>query len=136
MEIHCYIHILVYNPLHHSPSSPLPLPRTISTGFILLFSHMNTKYIYHIHSHSLFLYAYPLRLVPPEKTYFSLLPFIFLKCILIVQGGIHLGTSGLFRLCFTQINPPLLTTSLSPCSPNIQQLTVHYVIFIYNSLVS
>jgi hypothetical protein len=47
------------------PSSSLslfplsPLLRTISTGFILLFSYMDTKYIHNIHPHFPFPCAHP-----------------------------------------------------------------------------
>jgi hypothetical protein len=51
---------------------------------------------------------------PPEKIYFSLLPFIFLKACVDSTRGIRLGTSALYILCFNQVNPPLLTHSLSP----------------------
>jgi hypothetical protein len=68
---------------------------------------------------------------PLEKTYFSLLPFIFLNWVYIDSPrGVHLGTSDLYISFFNQINslPLLRTHSLSPCSPNIQQLTVQYII--------
>jgi hypothetical protein len=59
---------------------PLPLLRTISTGFILLFSYVNIKYAHHIHPHLPFAYAHSLPLVPTlEKTYFILPSFIFLS---------------------------------------------------------
>jgi hypothetical protein len=41
--------------------------------------------------------------------------------------GFPLVTSGPYRSYLT-ILPPLLTLSLSPCSPNIQQLMVCYII--------
>jgi hypothetical protein len=51
-------------PLHHIPFCPLsPILRTISTGFILLFSYMDTKYI-HIYTLSPFPCAHP----PPTGT--------------------------------------------------------------------
>jgi hypothetical protein len=42
-----------------------------------------------------------------------------------------LGTSSLYVLCSNQIppaSPPLLPHSQSPCSPNIQQLTVQHIV--------
>jgi hypothetical protein len=44
------------------------------------------------------------------------------------RGYCH-GTSGLYISCFNQINPlpQLFTNSLSPCCPNIQQLTVQCI---------
>jgi hypothetical protein len=54
---------------------------------------MDTKYIHHIYPHSPFPYAHPSHWYSPlEKTYFTLLSFIFKKCILMVQ---YFGTSGL-----------------------------------------
>jgi hypothetical protein len=43
------IYLSLIYPLYYFPSSPSPLLRIISTGFILLFSCMNTKYIHYIH---------------------------------------------------------------------------------------
>jgi hypothetical protein len=63
----------------------------------------------------------------PEKTYFSLLPFIILmEYILIVQGGFALVLQVCIYHVFIKLTPsPLLFThSLSPCSPNFQQFTV------------
>jgi hypothetical protein len=91
---------------------------------------MDTKYIHHIHPLSPFPCAHPTSHWYPrqEKTYFSFLLFICFKYMLIVQGDFCLGTSGLYVLCFNQmLNPLLLTHSLLPCSPNIQQLTLHSI---------
>jgi hypothetical protein len=58
-----------------------------------------------------------------EKIYFSLLPFIFCNYMYIDSPrGFCLGTSG--------------THSLSPFSPNIQQLTVQCIISINRCIVS
>jgi hypothetical protein len=47
-------------PFNHSPSSSLsPFLRTISTGLILPFSCMDTKYIHHIHPYSPFPCVHP-----------------------------------------------------------------------------
>jgi hypothetical protein len=74
-------------PLHHSPSFHSPTLRTISTGFILLFLHMNTKYIHHIHPHSSFPCAHPSPTsTHPRKDLFYLPVHHFLKCVLLVQG--------------------------------------------------
>jgi hypothetical protein len=64
---------------------------------------------------------------PPEKTCFFLLPF-FLKCILIVQRGISLILQACVYHALIKLPlPPLLTHSLSPCSPNIHQLMVQCI---------
>jgi hypothetical protein len=79
---------------------PSHLLRTLSTGFILSFWYMNTKYIHHIHPHSSTPYAFcPSVGTSPGKD----LPFIFLECILIIQVDFTL----VFQAsCFNQINPP------------------------------
>jgi hypothetical protein len=70
---------------------PLVLLRTISTGFILLCSYMDTNYIHYIHPHSSFLYAHHSPSdTHPRKDLFSLLILHIFKCILIVQGGFAL----------------------------------------------
>jgi hypothetical protein len=73
---------------------------------------MNTKYIHHIHPHSLFPHTYLLHWYPLLK---------LLSC------KFRLGTSGLYISCFYQINPPLVALCLLPFSHNIQQLTVQYI---------
>jgi hypothetical protein len=52
------------------------------------------------------------------------------KWILIVQGGFDLVLQVCIYPAFFTLtpSPPLLTNSLSPCIPNIQQLTVQYII--------
>jgi hypothetical protein len=66
-----------------------------------------------------------------KKTYFSPTLHFLTKCILIVQGGFAL----VLQVCmyhalikFTSSTLLLLTHFLSPCSPNIQQLTVKCII--------
>jgi hypothetical protein len=112
------------------PSCSLfPLLRIISTGFILPFSYMDKKYIHYIHPHSLFPRGYSFPLVPP------LLPFIlFIKNILIVQGGFTLVLQvGIYCALIKSTPPPLLTHSLSACSPNIQRFTIK-CIMLYSHL--
>jgi hypothetical protein len=98
---------------------------------------------------SIFIYGYkiqppypslsPVSLFPPfyglptlEKIYFFLLPFILkIRCILIVQGCFTLVLQRSVDIMFLSNYPPsplLLTLSLSPCSPHIQQLTVQCII--------
>jgi hypothetical protein len=75
----------------------------------------------------------PPRYLLLKKTYFILLPFIFLVYI-DGPNGFHLGTSGLYISCFNQINsqPPLLALSLSACLLcSTLYSTVHYIIFRY-----
>jgi hypothetical protein len=89
---------------------------------------MDIKYIYHIHPHSPFPCAHHLPLVstPGKDICFPLL-FTFLKCILIVQGGFAVILQACIYHALIKLAPPLLTLSLSPCSPNVQQLTVQYI---------
>jgi hypothetical protein len=77
--------------------------RTISTGFIFLFSYMNTNYIHYIHPHSPFASAYPFSL---KKICFSLLPFIFFKCLLIVQGCFTLVLQACIYCALIKLLPP------------------------------
>jgi hypothetical protein len=71
------IRIILSIILLHLP----PLLRTISTGFVVLFSYMNTKYIHHIHPPPPCPSPPPLPLVPGPI--FTFLSFNF-KCILTV----------------------------------------------------
>jgi hypothetical protein len=92
---------------------------------------MDTKYI-----HPQYTPSFPLSSFPPlshwyptpEKIYFSLLPFIFLiKYILIVQGNFTL----VLQVCiYGALNslPSIIYSFLSPFFPNIQQLTIQYII--------
>jgi hypothetical protein len=74
--IHCDIYIYAYILAGFTPPSlsqflPPPILRRISTGFIFLFSYMDTKHMLHIHPHSLFPSANPVPLVPtPEDLFF------------------------------------------------------------------
>jgi hypothetical protein len=108
---------------------PSSLLRTISTGFILLCSYMDTKYIHHVYPHAPFPCVHP----PPTDTHpwkrfiFPSCPSYFkIKYILIVQGGFALVLLVCMYCTFTKLTPSLLflTYSLSPYSLNIQQLTV------------
>jgi hypothetical protein len=59
------------------PFSPFSLLRTISTGFLVLFSYRNTKYFHLIH---LFLMPAPFHWwSPPDRTCFLFLSFVYLK---------------------------------------------------------
>jgi hypothetical protein len=87
---------------------------------------MNTKYIHHTYLiHPLCMSTPSYYYQPLEKTYFTLLPFIFLS-VYWWSKGVSPCTSSLNISCFNQINP--ITYSLSPCSSNIQQLIVQYII--------
>jgi hypothetical protein len=69
-----------------------------------------------------FLMSIPLPLVPiPTKDLFFPPSLQFLiKFILIVQGGFALVHPVWIYCAFIKLTLPLLTYSLSPCSPNIQ----------------
>jgi hypothetical protein len=73
--------------------------------------------------------SFPLSLYPPtshwKRPIFS---SFFFKVYIYSPREFCFGTSGLYISCFNQINPPLVTDSLSPCSPNIQQLTLQCII--------
>jgi hypothetical protein len=92
-----------------------PLLEQFQQVFILLFSYMDTKYIHHIHPHSSFPCAHP----PPSSTHpwkrpiFSLLPFIFLKCVLIVQGSFTLVLQTCIYHALIKLTPPSVTYSFS-----------------------
>jgi hypothetical protein len=72
---------------------PLPLLKTISIGFILLFSYMDTKNIHHIHPHSLLPVPTPSIGTHLQKRFIfpSCPSFFLMKCILIVQGDFALA---------------------------------------------
>jgi hypothetical protein len=75
----------------------------------------------------------PLPLVPtPGEDLFFLfaLHFLKIKCILIVQGDFSLVLPVCTYHAFSKLIPfsPLLTHSLSPCSPNIHQFAVQCII--------
>jgi hypothetical protein len=110
--------------LLHPPS---PFLRTISTGFIVLFSYMNIKHI----DHNCLPWSTPFTLPPPvlptsgqDLFYLPALHFFF-KCILIVQESFAL----VFQTCIhCTLIRLFLTLSLLPCSLIIQQLSVHFSI--------
>jgi hypothetical protein len=103
-----------------------PILRTILIDLILQFSYINTKCIHHIHCHSPFPYTHS----PPTGTHpwkrKSNCPSFFKVYIDSLRESC-LGTSGLYIRGFNQITHLLFTLSLSPCSTNIQELTVQYV---------
>jgi hypothetical protein len=137
--IFTYVLTIYFNyiyPLHHSLSF-FPLLRTISTGFIVLFSYVNTKSIHHIHSLYPFLMplSFPLLLsLPPGKEFClfwkPVLPSVLHCCELYIDSskGFCLGISDMYLLCFNQINTPITYSFLFLCSPIIQQLTGHCII--------
>jgi hypothetical protein len=117
----CYLHMCLQCILvkFTPPSfSLVPLPTSLKNfGFILLFSYI--KYITIFAVNHLFLMPSSLPLIPPQKRPVLSSSFIFKKCMLTVQGCFTLA---LDILCFTQVNFPLLTLSLSPCSPLFNSL--------------
>jgi hypothetical protein len=120
IKIHCNIYIGAYNiSLLDLPPPELfylcPILRTISTGFSLLLSSMNTKYIQHNHP-----FIIPL---PPTNAHLQKRPVLpscpsFFKCILIAQGGFF---SLVFQACMfyalIRFKPP------------------HYLLFLYNHIL-
>jgi hypothetical protein len=116
-------------PLHYSPSCPSSLLRTISTGFIFLFSYMNSKHIHHIHLHSPFPYDLP----NPTDTHSWKKPVtsFFKKVYIDSSRGFLLGISDMYISCFNQINSSIPYYFSVTMLPAIQQLTVYcYIIFI------
>jgi hypothetical protein len=91
----------------------LPLLRTFSTSFIILFSYMKTKYIHYIHLPSPSLLILPLLLVPtPGKDLFYHPVLHFFKCVLIVQRGFAM----IFHTCIyhalIKLSPYICTAPL------------------------
>jgi hypothetical protein len=130
------IYLSWIHPLHHSPSSSLL--RTISISFIR-FSYIDTKYIHHIHPHSPFPCAHLLPLAHTSRRKLFFLPalhYFLIKCILVVQGSFALALQVWIYHTLIKLTPPLLTHSLSSCFPNIGQLTLQCIIFIYKWVLS
>jgi hypothetical protein len=120
----CLQHILVTC----TPSIILPhlspiLLKTISTGLILLFSYMNTKYMHHIH-HLPFPYAHPipLLLTPRKNLLYTPGMHFYLKCMLIVQGGFVLALQTYIYHALFKLAPSLLL------------FLYHYAPLIFNNL--
>jgi hypothetical protein len=113
---------LRFTSLHHSPHpSPLFLKNNFNRCHSFIFI-----YEYKTHTpHSPFPYAlpYPTGTHPRKRPVLSSCPFFF-KCIVYSPRGFHFGISDLYMSCFNQINP-------ISCSPIIQYLSVHCMIFIY-----
>jgi hypothetical protein len=88
-RVHCDIYkvltIYLNYPLHLSSFSSLPLLRTISAGFTVLFSYMNTKYSHHTCPPHRFPMLYPLPLVSAPRQDRSFV--FFLKDILLVYDS-------------------------------------------------
>jgi hypothetical protein len=84
-----------------------PLPRTISTGFILLFSYMNTKYVHHIHPHSPFPYAPPTSTHPQKRSILPSSPPFLKKYIMIVEGGYTLVLQACVYYALIKLTPLL-----------------------------
>jgi hypothetical protein len=89
---------------------PLPL-RTISTD-VILFPYMNTKYAIVTLIHP-FLMPSPSHWYSSLENMFYLPSFIFLKCILIVQGGFTLAFQTCIYHAVIRLNP------------------LHYLLFLY-----
>jgi hypothetical protein len=108
---------------------PSPLPKIISTGFILLFSHIMHN---HIHPHSLFSYAHALPRVPTPRKDFILLPFIFLFSSVCwwSREGFALVLQAWIFLCFNQINSRYLLYHHTPLIFNSSWYSTLYYIHI------
>jgi hypothetical protein len=87
------------NKIHPSIILPhsSPLLRTISTGFIILFSYTYTNYIDHIYPPSPFSF---------NKICFTFLSLNFLSLYWLFKG-VHLSISHMNTLYFNQINPAI-----------------------------
>jgi hypothetical protein len=102
LGLHHDIYVCGYNisKLDLSPSIILPHPlsslRTNPTGFVLLFSNMNKKYIHHVQSHSFFPYTQTLSLVPTPKRDLLYPPVLHLF-------KVYIGSPGLSPLYFRPV---------------------------------
>jgi hypothetical protein len=126
----CLQYILIkYSPPIFLPHPLSLLHRTISTGFIFLFSYMNTKYI-----HCILPPSFPYALL--ERTYFTFFPS-FLKCILTVQGDFALVFQTCIYRAFRVITYSKITyfMALIPYYSTAYS-GVHYAIFIHRCSVS
>jgi hypothetical protein len=122
-----YILTVYLNYIHPSIILLSPHLRTISTGFIVLFSYTYTKYIHYIHlPYLLSLYPSPTRISPPGPI--SLSCSSFLNCILIAQKGncilICLAISHMYTMYLNPISPLYYLLSLYP-------LTTKFYLFFY-----
>jgi hypothetical protein len=121
----CLQYILVRFP----PSPPSILLRTMSTGFILLFAYMNTKYIHHIQAYSPFSYATPSHYcLPLEKTCFTIWSS-FSKCILMFEGVLPWHFRHVYSHDSIIINPLLFLYHHAPLLSLAYSVLCH--IFIY-----
>jgi hypothetical protein len=133
----CLNYILIkFTPSIVLPPHSLPVLRTISTGFIILFPHINAKYIHHILPLLPFPYAQPLLLIPtPRQDLFYLSAFHFFKVYIDSSWRFCFHISDLYISCFNQCkHPSLLTLSISSCSPIIQHKLLflrqrHFVLY-------
>jgi hypothetical protein len=111
----CLHHILDSPPLPFSLIHPPLHLRTISVGFIILFSFVNTKYIHNIHPYSPFPYALPLLLVPvPRKGLVLTRPSLFKKYIVIVQGDFALAFDICIYHALIRLTPSIYCITLLP----------------------
>jgi hypothetical protein len=113
--LHAYLEYISirFTPCIILPHTLSPLLRTITVGFIILFSYMNKKHIHHVHPHSPFLMPSPLSLVPnPGKDLFIFLFFIFLSAHCQLKGGLPWD--------FRHVYCALL------------RLSLHYLLFVYH----
>jgi hypothetical protein len=132
--VHCardtswYLHMClkyILDGFYHAIVLPLSLPfRTISTGFIFLFSCMYTKYIHHTHPHSPYPWSTSLPPVPTPPA----LPL--LHCVVIVQGCFFLVLQVGIYCILIKLTPSFSITMLL----NIQQLTIQCII-LYSYIV-
>jgi hypothetical protein len=127
----CLQDILIKSPLNHPPSFSLPSLEQLRQVSLLYFFRY-TKY-----NHN-FCPLYSLCLLSPRHWYppldgicFIFLSFIFLKCILIVWGGI----SQLYILTLVRWAPLLLTLSLTIPLLFNSYSAFPYIIFLYQCIV-
>jgi hypothetical protein len=118
----CLQYILVrFTPSIILPPLPFSLLRTIS--------YVNTKYIYHIHTHSLCLYAHSLPLVPPlEKTILPSHPSFFKNVYMASPWGFCLSLQTCIYSALIKLTSHYF--SLSPHLPKFNSLwciTLYYI---------
>jgi hypothetical protein len=132
-RVHCNIRISAYlqyilirfNPSFFLLYPPSPLLRAISTGFIVLFTFMSTKY-FHLFAlfHPFFMPSHSRLYPPPDRTCFTFLSFIYQKRTFLL---VYDSYTGGFVVTFPYIHvlyPELAHPLHSSCSLLLLVVTV------------